>query len=278
MAENAVRFGANKIIATLRHRQFVGLADLNQAIAEETKALNAKPFQKRQGSRQEVFLAEEQDLMVPLPPVRFELADLRKAKVAPNYHVQVEGNFYSVPARLIGKQLDVRLTTRMVEVFDGAERVASHPRLNNVKGQYQTVTEHMPPAHRAQLRDWTPARFTSWAGEIGPNTVRVIEAILASKPVVEQAYRSCLGVMSYATKTGGHTRLEQVCGRALTMSTSPSYALIKRLWPLWRPQPAGPKSLGDAGFVRGADYYATDTTTPTGVTHETDAAGDREEL
>ena len=48
MAENAVRFGANKIIATLRHRQFVGLADLNQAIAEETKALNAKPFQKRQ--------------------------------------------------------------------------------------------------------------------------------------------------------------------------------------------------------------------------------------
>ena len=147
--------------------------------------------------------------MVPLPPW-FELADLRKAKVAPNYHVQGEGNFYSVPARLIGKALDVRLTTMMVEVFDGAERVASHPRLNNVKGQYQTVTEHMPPAHRAQLRDWTPARFTSWAGEIGPNTVRVIEAILASKPVVEQAYRSCLGVMSYATKTGGHTRLSRL--------------------------------------------------------------------
>ena len=40
------------------------------------------------------------------------------------------------------------------------------------------------------------------------------------------------------------------------MSASPSYALVKRLWPLWTPEPTGPKSLGDAGFVRGADYYA----------------------
>lgn len=274
MAENAVRFGANKIIAVLRHRRFVGLADLNEAISEQVEELNAKPFQKRQGSRQEVFLSEERDLMLPLPPVRFELADLRKAKVAPNYHVQVEGNFYSVPAGLIGKRLDVRLTTRMVEVFDGAERVASHARLRSVKGHYQTLTEHMPAAHRAQLRDWTPARFMSWAHQIGPNTARVIEAILASKPIVEQAYRSCLGVMSYATKTGGHTRLEQVCGRALTMSTNPSYALIKRLWPLWTPQPQGPKSLGDAGFVRGADYYAT---TPTHLDRDDTNEQGREE-
>lgn len=258
LAENAVRFGANTIIATLRHRQFIGLAELNEAIGEQVKLLNGKPFQKREGSRLEVFLAEEQDLLVALPPIRFELADLRKAKVGPNYHVQVDWNFYSVPARLIGKRLDVRLTTRMVEVFDGPERVASHARLRSVRGRYQTVEEHMPPAHRAQLRDWTPARFTTWAAEIGPNTTAVIESILASKAVVEQAYRSCLGVMSYATKTGGHTRLEQTCKKAFEMSASPSYALVKRLWPLWTPEPTGPKSLGDAGFVRGADYYAND--------------------
>lgn len=276
MAENAVRFGANKIIAALRHRQFIGLGDLNEAIGEQVTALNAKPFQKRDGSRLAVFLAEERDLLRPLPPIRFELADLRKAKVGPNYHVQVDSNFYSVPARLIGKRLDVRLTTRMVEVFDGAERVASHARLRSVRGRYQTVEEHMPAAHRAQLRDWTPQRFTAWAAEIGPNTVAVIEAILASKPVVEQAYRSSLGVMAYATKAGGHTRLEQVCARALSMSSSPSYALIKRLWPLWTPEPAGPKSLGDAGFVRGADYYATDDPVPDDARQD-DIAGQDEE-
>lgn len=150
-----------------------------------------------------------------------------------------------------------------------------------MRGRYQTVTEHMPAAHRAQLRDWTPQRFTAWAGEIGPNTVAVIEAILASKPVVEQAYRSCLGVMSYAAKAGGHTRLEEVCARALSMSPSPSYALIKRLWPAWTPEPSqGPKSLGDAGFVRGADYYATDDPIPNGPRRDgaaSDVAGDDEE-
>ena len=116
---------------------------------------------------------------------------------------------------------------------------------------------HMPPAHRAQLRDWTPARFTSWASEIGPQTTAVIEAILGSKKIVEQAFRSCLGVMSLAKKPGGTPRLEDACARALSITPAPSYTLVKRLWASWEPPPAtAPRSLGDAGFVRGADYYA----------------------
>jgi transposase len=257
MAENAVRFGANQIIALLRHRRFVGLDELNGAITEQVAALNAKPFQKRQGSRATAF-AEEKAFLRVLPEFAFELAETRSAKVAPNYHVQVDKNFYSVPARLIGKRLDVRLTSRLVEVFDGAERVASHLRLNGVTGRYQTVEDHMPPAHRTQLRDWTPARFTARAAEIGPNTVAVVEAILASKKIVEQTYRSVQGVLAYARREGGHTRLEEVCAKALALSPHPSYALVKRLWPLWKPTVTGPKSLGDAGFVRGADYYAND--------------------
>jgi transposase len=271
MAENVVRFGANKAMAVLRHHRFVGLAELNDALGEQTRLLNAKPFTKREGSRYQVFKTEEEDLLVGLPVTRFELVELRQAKVGPNYHVQVGGNFYSTPARLIGKRVDVRVTTRIVEVFDGAERVASHLRLTTGKGRYQTTPEHMPPAHRAQLRDWTPERFTAWAGQIGPATVEVIEAILASKPIVEQAYRSCLGVMAYARKPGGHQRLEDVCSKALTMTPAPSYALIKRLWPLWTPTPVGPKSLGDAGFVRGADYYASPT--GPGDPHGTDTTG-----
>jgi len=256
MAENAVRFGANQIGATLRNRQFVGLAELNEAIHEQMELLNARPFQKREGSRLEVFTRDEKPFLVPLPPTRFELAELRKAKVGPNYHVQVGGNFYSVPFGLIGKQLDVRATTKMVEVFDGGNRVASHPRLPaGAKGRYATMPEHMPTAHREQLSAWTPARFTNWAADIGPATTEVIERILASKKVVEQSYRSCLGLLSLAKKDGGFTRLEQSCQKALELTTSPSYTMVKRIWMNWQPQPVEPKSLGDAGFVRGAQYY-----------------------
>jgi len=256
-AENVVRFGANAIGAILRNRRFVGLVELNAAITEQVTALNAKPFQKREGSRREVFLRDEQPHLVPLPAMRFELAELKKAKVGPNYHVQVDTNFYSVPHHLIGKRLDVRVTSCLIEVFDGATRVASHQRVRDARGRYRTVEEHMPAAHRAQLRDWTPARFTSWASEIGPHTAAVIAAILGSKKIVEQTFRSCMGVMSLGKKAGGTARLEDTCAQALSITPNPSYTLVKRLWASWEPQPAVvARSLGDAGFVRGSDYYA----------------------
>ena len=102
-------------------------------------------------------------------------------------------------------------------------------------------------------------RFEQWAQTVGPNTAAAIEAILASRAIVEQSYRSCLGVMSLAKRPGGMTRLEDTCGRALAATPAPSYTLIKKLWAGWQPaNPTPPPSLGNAGFVRGADYYGTD--------------------
>jgi transposase len=257
VAEGSVRFVAGQVAAVLRNRRFVGLGELNEAIFDEVAVINARPFQKREDSRQVVFERDEKPLLRPLPPIRFELADLRKAKAGPNYHVQVERNFYSVPSRLIGQSLDVRITSATVEVFEGLERVASHPRLVGVAGRYSTLPAHMPTGHRAQLADWTPQRFEQWATTVGPDTATAIRGILASRKIVEQSYRSCLGVMSLAKKPGGMARLEDTCGRALAATPSPSYTLIKKLWAGWTPPTEAPPapSVGDAGFVRGADYY-----------------------
>jgi transposase len=258
VVEGSVRFVANQVAAVLRNRRFVGLAELNEAIFDEVAEINARPFQKREDSREIVFARDEVPLLTPLPPIRFELADLRKAKVSPNYHVQVEKNFYSVPSTLIGRSLDVRLTSHTIEVFDGGERVACHARLHGVRGRYQTVASHMPEGHRHRLADWTPQRFEQWAATIGPSTVAAVQAILASRKIVEQSYRSCLGVMSLAKKPGGMIRLEDSCRRALEATPSPSYTLIKKLWAGWQPCDPPPASLGDAGFVRGSGYYAPD--------------------
>lgn len=256
VVEGSVRFVANQVGAVLRNRRFVGLAELNEAIFDEVAEINARPFQKREDSRHIVFVRDEKPLLIPLPVMRFELADLRKAKTGPNYHVQVDRNFYSVPSVLIGQSLDVRITSHTVEVFNGTDRVASHARLKGVRGRYSTVIEHMPAAHRSRLVDWTPERFMQWAATVGPNTTAAIEAILSSRKIVEQSFRSCLGVMSLVKKPGGMTRLEDTCARALAASPRPSYTLIKKLWTGWQPaDPEPPPSLGDAGFVRGATYY-----------------------
>ncbi|MDR2567431.1 MAG: hypothetical protein LBC97_15500 [Bifidobacteriaceae bacterium] len=168
----------------------------------------------------------------------------------------MESNFYSVPHEMIGRTLDVRITSHTVEVFDGAQRVASHPRAKGARGRYSTIEEHMPPKHRHQLADWTPARFEQWAATVGPFCVEAVQAILASHKIVEQSYRSCLGVMSLAKKTGGTRRLEEACRRALAATPKPSYTLIKKIWSAWEPPPAAPAPpLGAKGFVRGAGYY-----------------------
>lgn len=256
VVEGSVRFVANQVAAVLRDRRFVGLAELNEAIFDEVAKINARPFQKREDSRRIVFVRDEKPLLRPLPPVRFELADLRKAKPGPNYHVQVDRNFYSVPSALIGQSLDVRVTSHTIEVFAGTERVACHTRLRGVRGRYSTLTEHMPAGHRHRLTDWTPQRFEQWAATIGPDTVAAIQAILASRKIVEQSYRSCLGVMSLARKPGGMARLEDSCGRALAATPSPSCTLIKKLWAAWQPgDPPPAASPGDKGFVRGSRYY-----------------------
>jgi hypothetical protein len=117
----------------------------------------------------------------------------------------------------------------------------------------------MPPKHRHRLGDWTPARFEQWAAAIGPFCVQAVQSILASRKVVEQSYRSCLGVMSLARKSGGSVRLEEACRRALDAAPNPSYTLIKKIWSGWVPSPPSPApSLGAKGFVRGADYYGSE--------------------
>jgi len=255
VVEGSVRFVAGQVAAVLRNRRFVGLAELNEAIFDQVAEINARPFQKREDSRQIVFERDEKPLLTPLPPVRFELADLRKAKVAPNYHISLDRNYYSVPSKLIGQSVDVRLTSHTIEVFDGTERVACHARLKGVRGRYSTVAGHMPAGHRHRLADWSPQRSGHRAATAGPNTVAAIQAILASRKIAGQSYRSCLGVMSLAKKPGGMARLEETCRRALEATPSPSCTLIKKLRATWQPaDPPPAASLGEAGFVRGSGY------------------------
>ena len=74
----------------------------------------------------------------------------------------------------------------------------------------------MPIAHSA-YKDWSPERIRRWASRIGPNTAHVVEAIEHSKAHIEQAQRSCLGILSLQ-KRYGEQRLERACGIALSQA------------------------------------------------------------
>ena len=175
MVEGTVGVISNYIIGALRNRQFLSLAELNEAIFERLEAFNHKPFQKKDGSRASVF-EEEKPFLLPLPKRPFELSEWKIATVAPNYHISVDKQNYSVPYEYIKQKVDVRITRSTVEVFFGGKRICSHPRLYGRANQYSTVEAHMPPNHQ-QYVQWNGDRFRKWAAKIGVNTNTVIDAL-----------------------------------------------------------------------------------------------------
>ena len=110
-----------------------------------------------------------------------------------DYHVQVDHNYYSVPYALVRKEVEVRLTLGTVQVLFRGHRVASHIRAHG-RGRFVTDPAHLPEAHRHQ-RDRTPARLITEAETIGPETGKLVQAILLDRPHPEQGYRACLGVI-----------------------------------------------------------------------------------
>ncbi len=248
------------ITAALRNEQFFSLAELNTAIKGKLTAYNARKFEKKECSRLGLFLGEEMPLLAALPATPFELCEWKQATVQFNYHIALEKMYYSVPYQYIKNKVGVRITETTIEIFYNHNRIASHRRRYGRPGQYSTVTEHMPEDHQKYL-EWNGDRFRRWADSIGTNTSNVVNAILTSGRVEQQSYRSCMGLLKLAEKHSP-AKLEAVCAKALTFSSSPSYKSIKNLLVAMKDEPETfPSDTGFAesnkphGITRGARYY-----------------------
>ena len=256
-AEGTVGVISTWIIAALRDEQFFSLAELNAAIRQKLYEFSRKPFQKKDGSRYDIFAQEEFPALTPLPQTRYELAEWKQATVQFNYHISVDNMYYSVPHEYIKRKVDVRITDSTVEVFYKQARIASHRRLYGRKGQYSTVTAHMPEDHQKYL-EWNGDRFRRWGMQIGPSTATVVNAILTSQRVEQQSYRSCMGLLKLADKYSPK-RVENACTLALSYTASPSYKNIKDILVAGRDKALADKKE-DAepnpyALTRGSDYY-----------------------
>jgi transposase len=255
--ENGVLLVERWILARLRNQTFFSLSELNQAIAALLEELNDKPFKKLPGSRRSLFEALDRPAMKPLPAERYVYAEWSKARVSIDYHVAVDGHYYSVPYQLVSQQLDVCLSAHTVELLHRARRVASHRR-SHAKGRHTTVPEHMPRPHR-EYASWTPERLVRWATQSGPATAELVATIMASRAHPQQGFRSCLGLMRLG-KSFGAERLEAACRRALDIrahSYKSVHSILKNRLDE-KPLPPPEEPTGEPivhGNIRGATYY-----------------------
>lgn len=254
-AEAGVQIVERWILARLRHRTFFSLAELNAAIRELVAELNRRPFKKLEGSRQSLFEELERPLLRPLPSRPYEFAIWKTATVSIDYHVEVERHYYSVPYQLVGEVLDVRVSTTVELILQG-RRVASHLRSYR-RGGYTTDPSHRPDSHRRYL-EWPPSRILNWARKTGPNTARLAQGVLESRPHPEQGFRSCLGIVRLGDRYGA-ARLEAACERALAVQAF-SYRSVQSILkngldqrPLPASGPNHPARLHEN--LRGPAYY-----------------------
>ena len=223
-AENAVLIVERWIMMRLRHRQFYTFHELNLSIRELMNDLNQRTMKQVKVSRQTLFDSIDKPALKPLPHQRYQYTELKRAKVAPDYHVEYKQHYYSVPHHLVGQTIELEATARLIQIYHQGVLIAQHPVSEKVYG-LTTQSEHMPENH--QYQKWSPERLLNWGGRIGAATRDVVQRLLMSKAHPAQSYRSCLGLLNL-TKKYGDQRLEQACKDAL-MTNNPYLRFIRNL-------------------------------------------------
>ena len=255
--EAGVQLVERWILARLRKHTFFSLTELNREIRRLLDLLNDRPFQKLEGSRRSLFESLDRPALQPLPTQPYEFARWKKVRPNIDYHVEVEGHYYSVPHQLMREQMEARFTHTMVEIIHRGRRVAAHARSYR-KGGFTTEPSHRPKAHQKYL-EWTPSRIITWAQKTGPHTGELTRQILESKPHPEQGYRACLGLLRLG-EAYSPERLEAACDRALKIGGR-TYRSVKSILKSGLDQIPVEEQTHlalpqDHDHIRGGRYYA----------------------
>lgn len=227
MVEGAVRLVYQRIFFPLRNMTFFSLDDLNRQLQIELERYNGYLMETYQASRRKLFVDLEEPHLQPLPSEPYQIWCYKRAKVQKMGYVYLSDtkNYYSVPYRYIGSQVELRYNQHTIEIYHQSDRIAIHQREFR-PGQYVTVKEHMSSTHQF-YSDWSPAYFAMLAKDIGPKTAEYIARLIEQQDYPETGYKQALGVISLKRAFDKH-RVENACAIGLTHERY-SYHTIKRM-------------------------------------------------
>ena len=215
-AEGGVLIFQRWVMFKLRKRTFYSLNDLNQAIFELVEKANNRKFQKLSGTRYSRFIELEKPALKPLNQERYVYKRFIKKRVGLDYHIEFESHFYSVPHALVSKEVELVISSTMVEIVFAGRRIASHAR---VYGEGKTtVEEHMLPTHRFYAK-WDMDCQLDWAMSIGQYTHQFMQTILISAKNHDVAFRIS-NLAKQLVNEYDALKLEMACKRAVEIGAS----------------------------------------------------------
>jgi len=229
LVETSIGWIETWLLGWMDGKQYSSFVELNTAIRMRVAELVKRPFQKRAGSRESVFLEIDRPALRPLPLEPYENPVFAERRVPNNYHVEYAGFYYSVPYQYYKQKVTIKATLSIVEVYsDRLNRIAIHER-RHTGYRYVTERSHMSAPHQVQYdtNRFDGKRYRSWASSIGKDTYFVIDTLLSEREVEQTAYRSCMGILQFSRKEG-KVRLEAACGKARQLGNI-SYGVIKNI-------------------------------------------------
>ena len=214
--EIAVKLVQRLYRVAFHDRPIPTLREANIRLAGIVAVVNAKPLRRLPGlTRRSLFEALDRPALCPLRTELFALTEVRPhLKVPPDYHLTHQHRCYSVPHRLIGRFVDLKISHGAVEVFHDGRSIAVHPRLA-VAGTRSTDPNHMPPNHLAQ-RIVTEPDMRRWSEGYGPAVREAVERILATHLSGAALTGSARSLRKLGLRVGP-VRLEAAAVRAIAM-------------------------------------------------------------
>jgi len=253
--ENMVKLSYKNIYTNLPENQIVPLKELNNQIGKHLVVLNDAALTGRECSRTDQWMMELSSLH-PLAESSYEMRKIKQVTVMKNGHIYLteDQHYYSVPFELIGKKLKMQYSRSEVNLYLHYELIVTHKRLRSPHN-YTTIAEHLSPEHRF-VTEWSPTFFIEKAKVIDPVVEYYISQVLAKKQHPEQAYKSCMGILSFGKRVG-NARLIKACKRAHEIGYY-NYKIIEDILKNnidkydEDPEPA---SMPEHDNIRGSNYY-----------------------
>ena len=193
LVEDHVKLIYRRVYAELRNRVFHSLEELNEAVAEKMAA---------HYTREERFLAVDRPNLLPLPETDFEIRCYTDLKVSPNCCIYLgrDRHYYSVPFRLVGRQVHVEYTRTLVKVYSEGELVATHGR-DRTPGKYTIVEEHLA-SHSLEYRNLSPDRYVERGWRALPELGELFrQMFMTSGMPPEMHYKTCDGLLALQRRT-----------------------------------------------------------------------------
>lgn len=219
--ESGIKYVKNNFLAG---RTFKDEDDLDNQLREWLdKTCNHRVHGTTRKIPRELFEAKEKKALRSIPKDYYEITSYGKRKVQRDCHVYVDYNYYSVPFKYVGKEVEVEQAQDTIRIFHEGEEIALHIR-SKEKGSFITVKGHYPEYKEVTSTEHQ-VKCHAKMEAVGPYVAEYFFHLLEKYP--KNWNRPTQGILSLI-KDHPKEVIDRACQRALHYEAS-GYQVIKNI-------------------------------------------------